>query len=79
MPVETAAFAFAIVPFALCFPRNTLADWAWWKRALGLMVGLSWIAYVLSIGYIAPFERDWRFERRNPAFIGIWTLFYSRR
>ena len=64
---------FAIVPFALCFPRNTLTAWAWWKRVLGLIVVLAWIAYVAGCRLsIAPFERD--FVSRGQTSIVYWRL-----
>ena len=41
--VRFIALVFAFVTFALCFPRNTLAAWAWRKRVLGLLVVLAFI------------------------------------
>jgi len=62
----------ALVEFALYFPRNTLAGWSWWKRALGLMVVPMWLfwlfAFWLRPALIVPFESDYL----NGAFV-LWV------
>ena len=75
-PALTAVLAFAIVPFALCFPRDALTDWAWWKRALGLMVALAWIVYILRVSYVEPFGRDWLSRGQTATAFGVGVLFY---
>lgn len=56
--VFTPSLVVANVPFALCFPRNALAGWSWWKRALGLLVVLAWLSFLARLLNFAPFERD---------------------
>jgi hypothetical protein len=48
----------AFVPFALCFPRNALAGWTRWKRALGLAVVLAWLSFFVSSNTFVAFEHD---------------------
>jgi hypothetical protein len=56
-----AGLVIAAVPFALCFPRNALAAWSWWKRALGLavvLVWLSWLSFFVRSHNFVAFEHD---------------------
>ena len=48
----------ALVPFALCFPRDTVAGWSWWKRALGVFATLPWSWFWVRSNNVAPFESD---------------------
>jgi hypothetical protein len=70
----------AIVPFALCFPRNYVPGWAAWKQVL--LVGLCVTAVVL-VGMhlrVVPFERDlasfetWRILLVPAAFVPVLLL-----
>jgi hypothetical protein len=48
----------AILPFALCFPRNNIPGWAVWKQVLAAVlcaVGIVCLALQL---HVMPFERD---------------------
>lgn len=58
LPGFTAASLVAIVPFALCFPRDNLSDWPWWRAVLLLALLLAVMAYVIASLHVAPFERD---------------------
>jgi hypothetical protein len=48
----------AFIPFALCFPRNTVAPWAWWKQALGSLALVAVWAFIGAGALVVPFEND---------------------
>jgi hypothetical protein len=64
----------ALVPFALCFPRDTLTDWPRWKRALGLTFAVVLNAYVAAALYPEPFERDLGDRRSVLIIIAVATV-----
>lgn len=53
-----AGMSFAYVPFALSFPRNRLAGWPWWVRALGLLAVLTWLSFFATSFELVPFQND---------------------
>lgn len=70
-PVLMVCFGMVIafVPFALSFPRNRVAAWPRWLRALGGLAVLAWLFYLATSVDLVPFQRD-RFPNR-PLF--AWT------
>ena len=48
----------AFIPFALCFPRNTVALWAWWKQALGSLALVAAWAFIGAGALVVPFDND---------------------
>ena len=64
----------AIVPFALCFPRNTLAGWSWGKRALGLAVILAWLVFRVQTEILVPFEYEGTSGAISGIFVAVLTL-----
>lgn len=64
----------AFLPFALCFPRNTLAAWSWDKRALGLLAILAWASFLIVSTDIVPFQKDWVPTRTTLAFSAVTVL-----
>jgi hypothetical protein len=68
IPGVTAAFSVALLPFALCFPRDGLDDWPRWKRALFLTVLLAWAVFAAASSYVIPFVRD----ALRPFVAGLW-------
>lgn len=53
-----AMFIGAMVPFALTFPKNTLAGLSWWKRLLGLAIWLTWAWIWVPANMLVPFAYD---------------------
>jgi len=60
--------AVATVAFALSFPRDTVVEWARWKRWLGMVVALAVVAYITARLYPVPFEPDLDESRFAPRF-----------
>lgn len=48
----------AYLTFALSFPRNTLAGWPRWLRALGLLTILAWLSFFAASTDLVPFQND---------------------
>ncbi len=69
-----AGMQFAVVPFALCFPRNTLLKWSWWKRALGVSVVLAWLVIWVRSNNLVPFEHDVPSRAVLSSWVAIVTL-----
>ena len=78
------------IVFALCFPRDTLPDWARWKRTAVLGAALSSTAYSWVVGYFAitPFEPDpagsalnvvWAFGAAPSLLVAIAALVWTYR
>ena len=69
-----AGLQFAVVPFALCFPRNTILNWSWWKRALGVSVVFGWLAIWVRSNNLVPFEHDVPSKAVLSSWVAIVTL-----
>jgi len=76
-PVLTifVGMSIAFLPFALCFPRNTLVGWSWSMRILGVLAVLAWWAFLQrSRVDIVPFQKDWSSKSATLVFAAV-TLF----
>ena len=56
LPALTMAFAAAYMPFALTFPRNTLAGWPRWRQAAALATVLAWTAILVATAHMKTFS-----------------------
>jgi hypothetical protein len=56
LPPVTMTFIVAMLPFALTFPRNSMARWPWWRRAAMLVLALGWAGFILGRAHIQVFE-----------------------
>ena len=48
----------AILPFAMCFPRNYVPGWAAWKHVIAAALSVVGIVCLASQLHVVPFERD---------------------
>jgi len=64
----------ALVPFALCFPRDSLIGWTRGQRWLGLTLALALNAYVAAALYPEPFERDLGDSRSALVIVAVSTV-----
>jgi hypothetical protein len=74
LPNLTPAFGIALLPFALCFPRDDLTDWVWWKRTLFLTAILAWIAYAVANAELVPFAQEGPTLTRYLLWVAVSTV-----
>ena len=65
-----SGMAFAFIPFALSFPRNSMTGWPRWSRALGLLVVLVWLSFCVSSLKVEPFM----FDRPARSLVLAWAM-----
>ena len=69
LPPLSMALVTAFLPFALTFPRNSLAGWPWWQRAIGLVLALACTAFAFARLHIRVFEGP--VYERGPYFLWV--------
>jgi hypothetical protein len=69
LPASTWSLAVAVLPFALCFPRAGLDDWALWKRVLFLATLMAVVVGFPAAYHFSPFASD----AATPFMVVLWT------